>query len=638
MFIARLPLSVFIFYREKKNYLNKLFHLHTLLYVICIIATTLFLKLPQANAAFMEQMAIDPVAISLANTVTADPPGISSIHYNPAGLSHMGDGNFISLGVIPVSLNLHTKFTIDKNLDSSKVLNDLNGNPINPINGQPGQNGQMTGPTTNEGSTTSGLVYVPLLDTTINSLAAPVFGLSHRTPGSNWTFGFSSYAPFAAGFVRGDPNDLARYDGSSIYMQHLIYAAPAVSYKVNSSFSVGAAFGLGQTAMGLQTNIRDPNEITNLSKALGDATQGMANPVFDLTIPMPLFGGGVGPYDEIGTFSLNARDDFSPSFNLGALWEPFDWVSFGLCYQSPIKSHLSGKYSFQYSSEFQKMVAWSGQNAVMTILSEMFGLPYESTSQQTGTATMDIELPQTVSVGIKLKPVKRLSLLADLHWANWSSIKQDNMEFDQEIQLLQLAKYMGYQGGASNMILTRNFKDTLNWGVGIEYQVLDWLTFRAGYENRKTSTVDQYFDLIYDLPSVDYYGAGLGIKLPNNIDIDLALGYMVNKSYTINDNGSSNLNSTQLGNGLLNPYRGLDFEQELDVYMGAIKATMPLNVVTGLLYKGMDLLTPSKWRAAPAKASGSLKADEIKKPVDSSSTIINNLRPEEKNYYTEDSE
>ena len=58
------------------------------------------------------------------------------------------------------------------------------------------------------------------------------------------------------------------------------------------------------------------------------------------------------------------------------------------------------------------------------------------------------------------------------------------------------------------MILTRNFKDTLNWSVGIEYQALDWLALRAGYENRTTSTLDQYYDLMYALPTLDYYGAG----------------------------------------------------------------------------------------------------------------------------------
>ena len=186
----------------------------------------------------------------------------------------------------------------------------------------------------------------------------------------------------------------------------MIYAGPAVSYKVNNNFSVGASFGAGQTAMGINMDMRSPNEIVNITKVLGDSTQGMANPFFDLTIPFPLFGGGIGPYDRLGTLSFNIRDDFSPSYNLGALWEPFDWLSFGLCYQSAIKSHLSGKYSFQYSNEWQRMVAWSGSTAMMQIASMMFDLPYQATSEQTGTVTTDVEFPQIINFGIKLKPIR----------------------------------------------------------------------------------------------------------------------------------------------------------------------------------------------------------------------------------------
>jgi len=97
--------------------------------------------------------------------------------------------------------------------------------------------------------------------------------------------------------------------------------------------------------------------------------------LFDLTIPMPLFGGGVGPYDQLGNLSFSMHDDFSPSFNLGVLWGPFDWLSFGLSYQSPIKSHLSGKFRLAYNDDWQKMVGWCGSSALMQIVSMSLDLP-----------------------------------------------------------------------------------------------------------------------------------------------------------------------------------------------------------------------------------------------------------------------
>jgi long-subunit fatty acid transport protein len=644
MFIANLPLSGFLCFRGERFNLPGLSRLRIMLcFFICmIVAASQFLNPPQVEGAFNENLAIDTRAISLANNVTADPPGILSIHFNPAGLSLLGDGNYITLGVIPVVINKRSKVEKDPNFEGFR---DLNGNLIeDPLWGTRNGPNRFSGNSWSgtEGSNTSGEMYIPVLDTTADFLMAPIIGLSHRDPGSKWTFAYSAYVPFAVGLNNGDKDDPSRYDGQSVYLQHLIYIGPGVSYQVNKTISVGASFGVGQTALGVGTDVRAPNAIVNLTKTLGDATQGMENVLFDLTIPMPLFGGGIGPYDSIGNFSFNMHDDFSPSFNLGALWGPFDWLSFGVSYQSAIKSHMSGKYKFAYSDKWQNMVEWCGKSALMQIISMALDLPYQRASEQTGTVTADMELPQIVNFGVKLKPIKRLSLLADLHWANWSSIKQDYFVFDQKIQLMQLAKYMGYNGGDSILVLQRDFKDTLNWGVGAEYQALDWLTLRAGYENRISSAQDMYYDALYALPTLDYYGAGfgikgsgLGIKMMRDIDIDLAVGYLVSKSYKVSNNTSSNMNSTVLGNGIMNPYAGLNYEQETAAYLGSVKATMPLSVVTNVLYKGIDLLNPFK-RSTPSNAG--LRTTE-KVTVDSSSTTaIDNLRVEGQSYYIENSD
>jgi len=63
----------------------------------------LSLSFRQAYAVFNEQIAVDARAISLANTCTADPPGLMSVHYNPAGLSLLNEGKTFGNGFgIPV--------------------------------------------------------------------------------------------------------------------------------------------------------------------------------------------------------------------------------------------------------------------------------------------------------------------------------------------------------------------------------------------------------------------------------------------------------------------------------------------------------------------------------------------------------
>lgn len=576
------------------------------------LAAVLFFGLHQAEGAFNESMAIDTKAISLANNVTADPPGTASIHYNPAGLSFMGDGSYISAGLIPAVLKMSGTFESDPN---HQAFHDYHGNVIvDPLAGR-------------SSSTSTGRMFIPILNDTAPAVMGPIFGLSYRKPGSKWTFGYTTYAQYGGGWEYGD-DDPAMYGAKSVYLQHLIYAAPAISYRINNNLAVGASFGIGQTAMGLELKMRGPNEIVNITKILGDATQGMANPLFDVTVPLPLFAGGVGVYDNIGDLSLSLRDDFSPSYNLGVLWEPFDWIALGLCYQSAIKSNVSGKFSLKYSEDWQRMVDWSGSTAVMQISSIIFDLPYTATEEQQGTVSTTLEFPQIVNVGVKLKPTKRLSLLGEVHWAEWSAVKENDLKFDQKVQFLQMAKFMGYSGGSYNMKVAREFEDTLNWGVGVEYQLLDWLQLRAGYENRTSSTIDEYYDLMYALPSMRYFGAGMGIQW-KDIDIDLALGYMISKSYKIKPGQSKNMNSYTLGDGLNTSYRGLSYEQEVSVYLASLKATMPLHIVTDMIFG----LLPFKF----GSSKGSKVAD-LKEPVDSSANFMNNMRYKNKYYFIEDSE
>jgi long-subunit fatty acid transport protein len=316
MFIVRLPLSLNSFFRKRNLSFKKPSHLHAPLYITGIIlAAVLFLYLPQAESAFNESMAIDTKAISLANNVTADPPGTGSIHYNPAGLSLMGDGAYISFGLIPVMMDKKGKFEKDT---SHVGFHDFRGDvEEDPLAGH-------------ETKTNTGLMYLPVLNDTAEALAGPIFGLSYRKPGSKWTFGYATYAQYAGGW-KFEPDDPSIYGGKSVYLQHLNYAAPAVSYRINNNLSIGASFGLGQTVMGISTDVRAPNEIVNITKVLGDATQNMSNPIFDVTVPFPLFGGGLGPYDYVGSLTFDIGDDYSPSNKLAALCAPFEAITIGLC-------------------------------------------------------------------------------------------------------------------------------------------------------------------------------------------------------------------------------------------------------------------------------------------------------------------
>lgn len=521
---------------------------------ILAVSSLLFFTIP-SRAVFTEQLAIDSKAISLANTVTAYPPGVMSIHYNPAGLSDLPDGGVFSQGVAIPVIRQTVKFTPDPNFGG--FLGGFNQDPL----------------ANTEGTNTSGKLYIPFYGT-LDFLFSPALGVSHRRPGSRWTFAIGTYAPIAIGVVHGKKDDPTRFGAESVYQQHLIYAAPTVSYKVNKTLSLGLSVGFGQSAMGAQVDMRDPNDLVALTRVLGNATQGLEIPILsELTFPPPWFGGGVSPYDQVASMDLELRDDFSPSYNLGLLWKPVDWFSFGACYHSAIKVNFTGRYRFDYTDVWQRMVHWFGSSPLLVNISGMLDLPTHNVPSQSGTAVANMTFPQMLELGIMVRPIKRLRLLCDLHWANWSVLKEDKIQFDQDIQLLRVVKLLGYTGGDSTLIIKRKFRDTWTWSVGLEYQLLDWLALRCGYEKRTSSVRDNYFDLLYSIPDLDFYGAGFGIKLKSGTSIDVGFGYLVNKSYKIPDNGSVNLNSTDWTKPVYNPYAGLDVELKTVSYMGAISIT-----------------------------------------------------------------
>jgi long-subunit fatty acid transport protein len=531
---------------------------HTAHPLFAIVATLflLFMFFPSlCHAVFTEQLAIDSKAISLANTVTADPPGVMSIHYNPAGLSNLPDGGVFAQGIALPVIQQTAKFTPDPDFEG--FLGGFNQDPL----------------ANTQGTNTSGKMYIPFYGT-LDFLLSPTLGFSHRKKGSRWTFALGTYAPIAIGIVHGDYDDPARFGGKSVYQQHLIYAAPTVSYRMTSSLSLGLSVGFGQSAMGAQVDMRDPNDLVALTRVLGNATEGLEIPVLsELTLPPPWFGGGVGPYDQVASMDLSLRDDFSPSYNLGLLWQPREWFSFGLCYHSAIKVNFSGDYRFDYTDVWQRMVHWFGSSPLLVNVSGMLDLPIHEVPSQSGSATAEMTFPQMLQFGIKVKPFKRLSLLADLLWSNWSVEDQDKIVFDQDIQLLRVVKLMGYTGGDRALIIKRNFRNTWTWSVGLEYQLLDWLALRCGYEKRKSSVREEYFDLLYSIPDLDYYGGGFGIKLKKNLSIDVGFAYIINKSFKIPDNGSVNLNSTEFTKPVYNPYAGLDMDLKTVSYIAAITIT-----------------------------------------------------------------
>lgn len=542
-----------------------------------------------AYAAFNEQVAVDSRAISLANTVTADPPGLMSAHYNPAGLALLDDGKTFSQGFVVPWIERTGKFKADPDFDG--FMSDTWGpnapfNPDDPLSAHGGPD-PLDG---TEGTNNRCRMYVPFYGP-VDMLVGANLGISTRKKDSRWTFAYANYAPYGGGMAHREKDDPMRFGCKSLYLQHLIYAAPTAAYQISDTLALGISVGMGQTAMGIEVDQRTPNELVALSRFIGDATRDLEIPVVsEETLPPPFLGGGLGPYEYNTRLQMDLRDDFTPSINIGLLWKPRSWFSFGICYQSETKADITGDYKFEYSDQFQRQVAWNGLTPMTIENAGMLDLPTNPLEYQSGTVTATQIFPRRVQTGIMVKPMEKLKLLFDLHWANWSAVQEDRFEFDQSIQLFRIAKLLGYTGGNSTMFVDRRMKDTWHWSMGMEYQLTDALCLRAGYEKRPTSARNDLFDALYFLPDMEYYGFGVGLKLPKNITLDIGLGYLCNPSHKVDNNSSTNMNSTDFTTIVYNPYAGLDYEQETYLYLASFGITMPLENQMELLHHQSEML------------------------------------------------
>lgn len=535
--------------------------------LLLLFLVTLSLFNQEARASLSEQIAIDSKAVSLANTVTSSPPGIMSIHYNPAGLSQLNDGQQCFISVKAMLLEISGKFEADPEFPGflGGRYND------DPLDGKKGKTSHLR----------VRAPFIDEIDVPGGAIAAPIaFGFSYRKEHSPWTFANGFYPPYVGGFAHNDADDPMVYGGKALYIQHFVYLSPSFSYQFSDDFAAGLSIGIGQSALGAEFDIRAPNELVALTSELGETSSDLDIPILSqLVAPAPWFGGGINPYDPIAQVKFKIRDDFTPSYNIGMLWEPAKWFTLGLCYQSEVRAKMRGEYVAALGENFQNAISWLGSSPTTLVMAQVLGLPTESKQYEKGYCMVEFVLPRRIQAGITLRPFKSLKLMTDMHWTEGSVNKYLGVHFDQDMQVFQFIRILGYSGGSRSLVAELNMKNTLHFSYAAEFQALDWLSLRCGYEGRESSVRDDYFTLLAPFPDLHIYAAGAGVTFKNGLQIDFGGSYICNKGYKIPNNSSKQLNSTNFTDIVYNPYAGLNYEQDLEIFELGMTFTMPVSVM-----------------------------------------------------------
>jgi long-subunit fatty acid transport protein len=313
----------------------------------------------------------------------------------------------------------------------------------------------------------------------------------------------------------------------------LSYFNPSMAYQVSDTLSFGGSFSANYAALNVFFPFREPGVMMPFAELQKSAC--------DIDPSSPSCGDLISPYQTLGAMTIRMQSLFVPGYNLGLLWEPKPWLTFGAVYQSRINMDLKGDLNIELAPNLDSIIKGIGGLSSVALLGQV----------EKNTGSISLDWPETYAFGTSIRVTPRFKVDMDYKYGHWGLWNKMTIKVDQLV----------------NAPLSVNFplgmRDTWNWAVGCEYQYNDRLALRIGVEDRPVDTTPTP---IVPLSSAKFYGTGFGYVMHNKAVLDVALGYMSMKQFI-------KANSTTLGNSenpldfIYNPYPGTDITTHLSMVM-----------------------------------------------------------------------
>lgn len=516
-----------------------------------------------------QNLSVDVRSLALGNAVTADPPGISAIHFNPAALTRI-EGLQTDVQGLIANFDIQREFSAPAGYNVFGYSDDplvCNDGPEVASNLCTDFKGSV------RGDVEYASIYVPILKKMVDlgegvPLAAPTAGIAYKPPGSKITYATAVYAPLVAGFgaENGNPGN---FMGQQVALERITYLSPSFAFKVNDELSLGASVGMSYQAISLKTDLRFPNELIGVLRLVDEVVCAPFKDNQDFITDLLLLGicnaqEGMNPFNRFGQLKVTVEQALSPSYNLGLLWEPREDFSFGMVYQSSSKMHLKGKYFIDNERAPRELIRGLNSSATGSVFARVLGFPSSIPATESGLVAMDFEYPAHFQAGITYKIIPDLQINFDVGWTDYSAWDKFRFEFDRQVSALQIAKLLSSDISNTSLALPLNFTSPWSWGIGVEYSATDRLKLRAGYEPRSSATPDDKRNTLIPINNAQLFGLGIGYRFDADTDVDLSVGFLRSRD-NIPAGSSSLANQTGVSNILLNPYAGLDVKTNTKV-------------------------------------------------------------------------
>ena len=527
------------------------------------------------RAALVENLTMgNAKALALGNAVTADPPGVDAIHFNPAGLTRL-KGRQYNLKVLAASFGFTVEFGGYDDITQQLVDN----------NGYNDEAAYSTSETTTIGLRipfVEGITEWPL-----PVLFLPLGGAAYNPAGSDVTYATAVYAPMAAGYVR-DDDDPARFMGQHMSLAKITYFSPSFGVELTDTFSVGASLGFSWQGVTAKTQIRVPN----MALAFGEnltrdfQNQGLCPEPGDPDPYINFCGldpsvARLGPFTDVTSLEFDAETPLVPNFNVGWLWQVTEWLSWGMVYQFESTANLKGYYRLEYNEEWVNFFDGIYQSGLYGTITMLVAFPTGQANSphgrgiEHGEANIEIVTPAHFATGVAVQLTPTLQLNIDAKWTDWAVWDGLKVEFDQPLDFTKLATLVSPYSELTELTIPRHYKSVWNWAFGVEYRYSDRLALRAGYEPRKSSIPDNKQDVLLPLGDAQLFSLGFEWLMPGDQVLEVGVGYMTADAQ-VPAGGSTNANSSDhFNNFIYNPYAGTEFSSSATAYLFELSYTAP---------------------------------------------------------------
>lgn len=516
-----------------------------------VCASTLLAAAPFCSAALVDNLTIgNPKALALGNAVTADPPGVDSIHYNPAGLARV----YGREGLLKLAL-AHFAFRAEfgnYHPDAQEQIDLWALGESDPVENSVSETDTI-------------MLKIPFVDGRqewpLPFMIVPTGGAAFRPEGRDYTLGTAAFAPMAAGYIR-DDDDPGRYMGKEMALTRLTYFSPTIGFKLNDEWSVGAGVHFSYQGISAYTDLRVSHlllGVVNTALSQLDSGSDCLGGAFTFC------GESISPFEQSVTLEVDVETPLSVTAVFGALWEPTPWFTWGFVYHTEANNRMDGSYRMTYSDEWQGV--FGAINTELGPLSSLLGLP-TGLAEQKGDAKIDLKTPAHFSTGVSIKVLPTWKVNIDAKWTDWEVWQGLKIEYDKKQEFTAVAAALAPKYSTSDTLtIPRHYESVWNFALGIEHQFNDRLALRFGWEPRKTSIPDDKQGVLLPIGDADLFSVGFGYDWQKDKHFDFAVAYF-HAQADIPAGSSTNANSMDPATNILyNPYSGLDVKTEATAYL-----------------------------------------------------------------------